>query len=471
MKNGIMSSMDQDILSVLANEHEKRLVSPPNVDEYMYRMFLPVGQGAFYCEQFHISGKSEPFIMVYDCGVLHLMDKNQDELRKKFQGILKEHFPKSKTINALFISHLDEDHVNGLKLLEEEGFRIEHFFLPAIADQDRSLMEMWFEATEQNGLASKIFMDANAVLGEMFPRSQIHTVPESTEQRDSDPTPHPDADPNSTGNPTSLFHHWLGRMLPLVTSSFIDWEFLPFNYRLEEYVDTLRSELADKLHLSEPVTNDQLHDQWLKAEGKKTIKKVFSDVFPGWGGKKFHTNSLCLFSGPRGNALRQDLSCAESDAEIWKKQLINLPAGGLYTGDYEAKDDAKKTKRPNRMKALMDAYTDYWENIGCVQIPHHGSKDNFDDEFLAINAIFVASAGSKNSYGHPSDEVRTKLGNRNKHLFCVTEVPCTFLRSLVYDPKRFVLNPQSTFRVHQFEMHLRKEAMSDKIKQTPSSAK
>ena len=73
------------------------------------RSFLPVGQGAFYKETFYSDGLDKPISIVYDCGSstgLDYIEKN-----------IKNNFDKKDDIKAVFISHFDEDHINGLEWL------------------------------------------------------------------------------------------------------------------------------------------------------------------------------------------------------------------------------------------------------------------------------------------------------------------------------------------------------------------
>ena len=71
----------------------------------MHRTFLPVGQGAFYCERFEGDGinKKEVINVVYDCGSSTGIEIVEHEIRKKFTLHEK--------INALIISHFHEDHI------------------------------------------------------------------------------------------------------------------------------------------------------------------------------------------------------------------------------------------------------------------------------------------------------------------------------------------------------------------------
>ena len=88
--------------------------------------------------------------------------------------------------------------------------------------------------------------------------------------------------------------------------------------------------------------------------------------------------------------------------------------GCLYTGDYEAKGKHK-------WNDLKNAYDKYWDYIGCVQIPHHGSHKNYNPEFASLNSYFVISAGCRNNYRHPSGLVIKDLILKNKYPLIVTE--------------------------------------------------
>lgn len=63
-------------------------------------------------------------------------------------------------------------------------------------------------------------------------------------------------------------------------------------------------------------------------------------------------------------------------------------AGCLYMGDYDASGNYK-------WKELYEAYDTYWENIGCIQIPHHGSKHNYNSKLAQLDAFYVMSAGGE----------------------------------------------------------------------------
>ena len=75
----------------------------------MRRNFLPVGQGAFYLEQFDKKTFGKDVIIVYDCGSLTDVNLVEEEIRK--------HLREGEKIDAVFLSHLHADHINGLPYL------------------------------------------------------------------------------------------------------------------------------------------------------------------------------------------------------------------------------------------------------------------------------------------------------------------------------------------------------------------
>ena len=82
---------------------------------FVNRIIHPVGQGAFYSEKIHINNQS--FNIVYDCGSNTSYKVNGK--KKVVQTEVRSYYHKEETINLLFISHFDNDHVNGLEYLKD----------------------------------------------------------------------------------------------------------------------------------------------------------------------------------------------------------------------------------------------------------------------------------------------------------------------------------------------------------------
>ena len=83
----------------------------------------------------------------------------------------------------------------------------------------------------------------------------------------------------------------------------------------------------------------------------------------------------------------------------------------LYTGDGDLnKIDIEKI------------YKDYWNLIGTIQIPHHGSLKSFNESILKDQYFLCPfSVGENNSYGHPSGKVISKILSYASFPLLVTE--------------------------------------------------
>lgn len=100
------------------------IMSKPKISYMrMYRRIHPVGQGAFYSERFK-DGSSEKALVVYDCGTTKKAEKVR--LRAEIEKL-----PQGKDVDILFISHLDKDHVCGIKDLMQ-GRKLKYVVIPQI---------------------------------------------------------------------------------------------------------------------------------------------------------------------------------------------------------------------------------------------------------------------------------------------------------------------------------------------------
>jgi hypothetical protein len=95
------------------------------------RTIHPVGQGGFYTETFR--GNGEEVNVVFDCGG-GKKSKNGDSLAKKY---LEKRYLKSFAgkIDAVFISHFHDDHINGLGYLLDNAV-VNYLILPQLTKSD-----------------------------------------------------------------------------------------------------------------------------------------------------------------------------------------------------------------------------------------------------------------------------------------------------------------------------------------------
>jgi len=106
---------------------------------YSQFVFHPVGQGLFYSGKIFLKSKfrSPRFNFVFDCGASfdkHYLNKEIDLCKKSYLR---------KPLDVLFISHLDNDHVNGISRLLD-GISCKVVYLPYLTPIERLYVAIRF---------------------------------------------------------------------------------------------------------------------------------------------------------------------------------------------------------------------------------------------------------------------------------------------------------------------------------------
>jgi metal-dependent hydrolase (beta-lactamase superfamily II) len=111
--------------------------------------FFKARQGSFYGGRIWNHENNRTYTIVYDCGTSNFIKGNSASLNNEIT--LFKNFPKfpqsSNDIELLFISHLDYDHVSGIKRLLNE-FNVKRIILPYIEKQNRQFFLVSFFQNE-----------------------------------------------------------------------------------------------------------------------------------------------------------------------------------------------------------------------------------------------------------------------------------------------------------------------------------
>lgn len=376
----------------------------------MIRTFQPVGQGAFYTEQFS-KDDGEVFNMVYDCG--------SDSLDiQSLSNVIKKSFPRESIIDAVFISHFDSDHVNGLPELTR-NFKVKKIFLPLITGaaeiaywRFKSNVDSVTGKRETIPVADRLLDPANDNSSEKIFRDFSHqNFPEIVRVQQLEV----DARPNETLNSA---YDSVG--LP-------NWLFVPFNFKRFERESDFRAILNDALSATETETklDDFIADptdvfrrigidesrKLLKSVNKITRERLRVKQFRARFGS-INGNSMALYSGERekDGQFCLGLVCHCDDSRTTYK------AGCLYLGDYSAQDGKAWTKLVGFYKAMK-----CWHGIGCVQLPHHGSRHDFNPVIVKMDVCSAVSFGLGNMHHHPGKDVILSLMRNNRTVILSTE--------------------------------------------------
>lgn len=172
------------------------------------------------------------------------------------------------------------------------------------------------------------------------------------------------------------------------------------------------------LKLISLVSIDGLHDL-LKKLGVDKCKEIYNGVF----NNQHNGYSMTLFSGividsividnkcwPRHRHCRFDYHCNYWNRFGNEDGCCN--PNFLYTGDFEPQNNIRKLRR---------FYNPVWEDIASIQVPHHGSKFNFDATLYEYPIRGIVSVGNDNPYHHPDIDTLIKIQEQGCYPVIVTE--------------------------------------------------
>ena len=420
------------------------------------RQFHPIGQGAFYTE--HMNYHNQRFNVIYDCGSTTSVKLVNDQIEKTFD--------RGETIHALFISHLDKDHINGIESLIKYC-NVERIFFPLISNLNKLLLLKEFnEEGFKDNFTYKFINNPKRAIAD------IENGETRKPQLIAIKAVSPDIDNNNNNNNDNVFNLDDNSQtsseeepfdLSIPSGSIIkktsllkfhdEWIYVPFNFdqnKRKKELETILSKSGITVINEEFIQNGKT----LSPTDAIKLTKDAYNLIPG----KLNGNSMTVFSGLSNtnssvNGLIYFHKLDKRFSKRWLNYLLNdfvdfydiiyninrrllvsfmfenmnRGSGCLYTGDYDASSDAN-------FDALKNHYKNYWSTITCFQVPHHGSKKNFNTGFVEHNKVYFVSAGMHNRYGHPSAEVIKYIHKKRGYPFIITEDDSSYLMQLLcYD--------------------------------------
>lgn len=380
----------------------------------LVRTFHPVGHGAFYTERFYDEHNQNVANIVFDCGCYEAMKPlwSREKFQTQINDRIDKEFPLRDSekicIDALFISHFHEDHINGIPRLLK-SCDVKRIIMPKLTDDAllEILLSMWVEemndfkgpldAIEQFLTAVKdkiveVGIDGDFSNGEViFANIDIKSIP-------------------------------VGSILsPTMISVQGVWKYIPFSTK--EKTTQLRQLLINAVpELSQSLSVNPIDFRQIAAEFTKKpqllsdCKSVYSTVY---GGNKHNRYSMTLFSGTCDKYTTCTRQCHQGVVDLPRYCTKNC----LYMGDFEA-DPTKSLKNTN-CEQLLKFYERSWSKIGMFQVPHHGSRDNINVKLYSPPKLGIISAGKEDVYLNPHVDVIHLLQQHNCVPLIVTEDPTT----------------------------------------------
>lgn len=353
------------------------------------RTFHPVGQGVFYTEIHWTNGHQ--FRVVYDCGSA----KSQDWLRQRIESGIG----KNPTVDLLFISHFDKDHISGIKFLNPKTIVI-----PFFSDEELILLDLHnlvYRTAIQTDFIRNLRSQFNGRLIEILPMLEEMRIEGLERPVDIEEIP---------GSADNRFQS--GTVLG-PSRQFPNWIYIPFNPNLNQRIfQNFKTALLDAGLDFGKLKN---HESDYVVSHLKEIKKAFKKV------GKLNDHSMLVYSGPLPgswgwNHVREypRYRCGYCDYCDYCDRLdCNRRPAAMFTGDI-----LLKVKTGNGNGVLNRVYSAMPEElisyISTIQVPHHGSIHNYHADLKSYYdqttgpvafeppMTYVISAGESNTFGHPS---------------------------------------------------------------------
>ncbi len=415
-----------------------------------------VGQGGFHVGELVAPGEccmihntpdkieilaNRKFRYVYDCG-------SRQSKRCKF--VVDRHLKQlaGQRLDLLFLSHFDDDHVNGVPDLlgAPGGMKVETIVMPWVDDVERliSFGRSYGKPGSISGFFCTLIADpAEALSG--FNPERIVFLRGRPEPPDPDawgpvfvgPREGPDhpivykmrADDVSSaagrpGSPegqvknvgkTDVVEVDEGAVIEAGTvGTGFSWLFKPYVRRADPaLVSAFENEAARLLGwpwgsfrknvASASVRTDLVHDPVKSRALAAAYKFAFKDR---------NLTSMCLYSGPAGEM---------GDQELRVKLEVTGPATVHKIGWMGTGDAALKEARDER--AFLRRYGPQRDFVATFSLPHHGSKRNYSPLVVAAFApdICLASAKPPRNWKHPHPDVIADVTGRGARAVVVDD--------------------------------------------------
>lgn len=367
----------------------------------MHRTFHPVGQGAFYTEEFRSATRPQ-FTTIYDCGTETAAGVMDIPFSRQIQDFKYRLW--NNEIDLLFISHFHEDHIKGLDELLK-GTKVKRLVIPMLtedailATRIRNLMIYGDDARATDAIIQEIYLGngEDGRFGEIIAVSPEIGGAEGEER----------------GNVN------MDGMLPKnrkvllsgeeIVEPDIFWKYIPFNS-----IDASDQRAIDFLKLVRQIPdviedNGDLNVDEIVRNKRKELRSAYKKAMKG-GNDNLYT--LVVESKPIDGV---------------RVMPSNHDARCIFFGDFEPDGGVDVWKR------FVKVYNDYPE-IGLVQVAHHGSQNNWRKEFLYSlgRRQYIISSGTTNGHHHPSYWVIRDIKRAGHSVSVVCEEQATEQRFRYY---------------------------------------
>ncbi|EAR26113.1 hypothetical protein A20C1_09539 [marine actinobacterium PHSC20C1] len=382
-----------------------------------------IGQGGFHTASVLSSTRdSDPlFRYVYDCG--SLSSGHPDAAIAEYVTSAGS----AKNVDAIFLSHIDADHVNGLpRLLDTHGVEAEFIFLPLLSPAQRLLAASQGEEKVSDFMVN-IAADPSSALREFTSANVVQIQPgegpsDAGDGRELQRIGGDDGEPRASivgktgdwipdGNSNYRLKDDAG--IRVETGSGEPHWLLSFYLEREalDKSDAFLKLLARRLG-EDPITwPDQIDQATVRSlltdtPSLKVLRKVYADV-----GVDVNRGSFMLLSGPSWGTPCENIRLGTMTAHLGT-------ATWLLTGDAKLDTEAAVVSMREHLGPRI-------QQTGVIALPHHGSGVNFHSSILdvgdSVHLAFAAAGESHRHWAHPHPSVIKSVTSAGVTPWVVTE--------------------------------------------------
>lgn len=399
---------------------------------YHSRIQHPVGHGFFHSST--IYSNSARFDYIYDCGGGKYVKKRVDQYLMTLDDI--------KRIDAIFISHFHNDHVNALDSLIRE-VAIEAVYMPYIDDVELMILAteaivekrddftylsflrdpvQWFK--DHGGEKIKIIEIKGGDTGDFSALNLNENPPSQTDERKSlerrlEIKPYPQK-ASPTKNDTRISDNKPNRLhesikdhqtgYALFDKQQAVWLLIPFVQEAEQdKLIQFEQDLKMIMDISPEyslVEKGQWNKFWKAVLSDRIFRDKLRDAYKRIH-SDFNSTSLCLYSG-RGPQNKIKVSYHNNYFPTGKSpcyfcNLFSIFPAEKYawigTGDALLKNDIVLNQFKKHYGKLL-------ESVHTLTLPHHGSRHNSGSELIAaVSPTIAVSTCNQSDPHHPSRKV------------------------------------------------------------------
>lgn len=445
------------------------------------RVQYGVGQGAFHTQSITIDRNcflrgdldfpqtGLRFDFVFDCGVKSTKGNDVHDSIKHYRPKRTLSDPKAnEVVDALFISHFHDDHINGIEQLCKAK-TVQRIFAPFYTKEDVLAVILRSPIASFTGVQAVLFLTELRNLyrqDRLFGRPTIYVVSSEMENQFDPPgsLTNPELPPFPEGvrvsdsvNNKACFTDKDALEFGPSNTDWQIWEIKTWHFRQHHPTPSPAWETAmDQLKtvfggiFSSSTVIDAAEAKMLMAQAN-TIQKALCDALKTdkvTYAEKHNLVSMCVYSGPTERCYRPratsssihrmngpDIGNLQTglhfDFSVYSPRLGHVRGGGasteyvsnrtgwLGTGDAMLGNATVWKNFDDRLKWCT------WrsDRVATVQVPHHGSAGQYYNPNLFDNpeTLAVISAGAYSSYGHPTLAVLSDILQRGNPVVHVHE--------------------------------------------------